>query len=166
MRVVLIGFMGSGKSTIAPILGRIVGIPAVDLDIVVASQAGFSSIAAFVDAKGMDAFRSKEEEVVKTLLTRREYILACGGGTFEPAESQEALKASGATVMYLKTSFASVERRIPDPASRPLLRDREKAQALFNSRRDHYAALAHHTIDTDDLSPEQVTYEIAAILGS
>jgi shikimate kinase len=166
MRVVLIGFMGSGKSTVAPILGRIVGLPTVDLDIVVASQAGFSSIAAFVDARGMEAFREKEEDVIKELLTRREYVLACGGGTFERAESQEALKASGATVIYLKTGFGSVERRIPDPSSRPLLRDRERAKVLFDDRQKHYASLAHHTIETDDLSPEQVTYEIAAILGS
>lgn len=166
MLITLTGFMGSGKTTVGKVLADFLGCPFYDLDALVVKKAGRSIPEIFADG-GEAAFRTLEAKVLRQAVEKyaeSTAILSLGGGTLgTPASAR--LVAEKTTCIYLRASLDTLAARLaPEAAGRPLLRGapdlRERIAALLAGREDVYASIAHVTVDTDGLSPEQIADEI------
>ncbi len=155
--IVLVGFMGAGKSTIGPLVAAATGLPFLDTDDVIIERAG-ESIAEIFQSRGEQAFRSLERSVVLETLGGADGVVALGGGA--AADPQIATALEGHEVVYLEVSWDDVRRRIGDDPARPLLRGRDP-EALLASRRRSYERVASMTVATSGRSPEEIAAHIA-----
>jgi shikimate kinase len=147
--------MGSGKSAVARVLGRLTGLRVVSTDAAVEALAGKPIARIFAD-DGEAAFRALERRVVGTLPWPA--VVDLGGGAFCDARSAERLLATS-RVVFLDVSTAEAARRIGEGAGRPLARDWARLAAL---RLPLYRR-AHLTVRVDGLTPEAVA---ARVLGA
>jgi shikimate kinase/3-dehydroquinate synthase len=137
--IVLVGFMGSGKTTAARALGAALGLPPVDSDHELERRLG-EPIESFFDRHGEAAFRAREEEVALELLERQPHgVLALGGGALGSERVREALAPH--TVVYLEVAPADAWRRASGKG-RPLARDESGFAALHEQRRPVYESVA------------------------
>lgn len=169
-RVVLVGPPGSGKSTVARSLARVLGVTARDTDDDVERTAGKPIREVFVD-DGEPRFRELEREAVATALATHDGVLALGGGAVLDPDTQTLLVhyiAGGGVVVFLDVSLAHAAPRVGFNQSRPLLLGNPRAQwqGLMEHRRPIYRQVATMVVDTDARTPEQVVAEIAAALGA
>ncbi len=159
--IVLVGFMGAGKSTIGRLLADRLGLPFTDTDPVIEQRAG-RPISQIFATEGEPAFRALEHEVIADLLDGPDAVLALGGGAAEHPGTQALLKA--AEVVYLEVSYEDAMARIGGDAARPLL-----AQAGLRDRYEHrlgvYAAVATLTVPTTAADPDTITEHILASLA-
>jgi shikimate kinase len=157
-RIVLIGFMGAGKSTVGPILAERLGWRFFDADRELESEAG-ATIADLFSSLGEPAFRRLEAQVVARLCAKTATVLALGGGAIETESTRTLLANSPDTcVIFLQASLEVLIDRCeqqPDAAVRPVLRQREALQHRFYARLPHYRS-AHLTLDTEGLDPGAV----------
>ncbi len=163
--VVLIGFMGTGKSSCGRMLASRLGCAFIDLDKYIESKENMSVSEIFAE-KGESYFREREREAVREVVQRKGAVLATGGGTVKDKENLRLLKERGVLVC-LTADIESILRRTERRGERPMLDrqgDRKKAvEELLESRREVYAC-ADYTVDTSQLSPMQVTEEIVDFL--
>lgn len=157
-RVVLVGFMASGKSTVGRHLAKRLGWRFSDMDESIAASAG-RSISELFAAEGEAAFRAREANEAQRLLGERQVVVASGGGAFAEAGTRELLRTNAFTV-YLQCALAEIERRIGDGARRPLARNRGIIPDLLKAREDAYA-MADWRIDTTSVDAATVARRIA-----
>jgi len=143
-KVYLVGFMGSGKTTLARALGRRLGWRVVDLDEEIERREG-RTVAQVFAQDGEPYFRRVEREVLLAFLPARNVIVATGGGTFIQPANRTDIMADGLTV-WLDAPFSRIVDRVPSDGRRPLAADRDAFAALFEGRRAVYR-LAHLRID-------------------
>lgn len=160
--LILIGFMGSGKTTIGQALSKQWGFGYIDLDELIEEQENMS-IRDIFSKKGEEYFRSLETKTLKLLVrTSKRNIICTGGGTPLRDENRKLLKRLG-YVVYLKTSPKTVIERLKDDTSRPLLQrpDKEKAvHELMEQRRKIYQKQAYLTVITDGKTIDEIIDEI------
>lgn len=156
--IVLVGFMGAGKSTVGRLLATRLGLPFTDVDEVVERTAGMS-IAALWERFGEAGFRERERSAGLAALGGPDGVVALGGGALGDPGVASAL--GGATVVHLDVSPEEALARVGDGAARPLLATTDPA-VLLQQRRPGYAAAAGVTVTTDGRAPEEVADEIAA----
>jgi shikimate kinase len=163
-RIVLTGFMGSGKSTAGPLLAERLGWRFVDADDVIEAAAGMR-IAEIFARQGEDAFRRLEGETIARLAAEDGLVLALGGGAIEAAETREMLLNSpGTLLVHLEVELATTLTRCGGTEGmRPVLADQANLAARYERRLPLYQ-LAHVSIATDALTPEQVVEAVAASL--
>jgi shikimate kinase len=157
--VVLIGFMGSGKSTVGPLVARRLGWTFVDLDAEVEADQG-RRVADIFSALGEAEFRRAERAAAERVTARTRVVVAAGGGAFTQAATRAALQ-KGALTVWLRCAPDALLTRIPADGSRPLAANRATIGALLLSRETDYA-LADLTVDTTRTPPEVVASVIAA----
>ncbi len=159
--LVLIGYRGTGKSTIARLLAQRTGWPVVSLDQEIVRAAGIA-IPEIVERFGWPRFREMEREQVAALATGARRILDCGGGVVEDARNVSALKEGGFCVL-LTAEIATIAARIGGDANRPSLTGRsivdEIAEKLVQ-RGPLYQAAADLVVATDHARPAQTADEI------
>jgi shikimate kinase len=165
--IYLIGFSGTGKSTIAQRVADQLSWPAFDLDRVIAERSGMTIPAIFA-AEGESGFRLRESEALRAVSEAATFVVATGGGA-PLREENRRLMASTGWVITLEarpeTLGARIQRqlrRADDDAIRPLLdaaSPLDQIRALKQSRQSIYA-LADWTVHTDRLTPEQVAAEV------
>jgi len=143
-KLYLVGFMGSGKSTVARALGRRLGWRAIDLDDEIERREGRSVSQVFAQ-HGEPYFRKVEREVLLALLPARHVIIATGGGTFIQPANRADILADGVTA-WLDAPFTHIVERVPSDGRRPLAADRDAFASLFEERRAVYRQ-AHVRID-------------------
>ncbi|HEV2323883.1 MAG TPA: shikimate kinase [Terracidiphilus sp.] len=155
-RIVLTGFMGSGKSTAGPLLAARLGRRFVDADDVIEAEAG-ARIAEIFVREGEAAFRRREREAIAQLACQDGLVLALGGGAIETAETREMLLNSpGTLLVHLQVELETTLKRCGGTESaRPVLADEANLAARYARRLPLYQ-LAHVSIATDALTPEQV----------
>ena len=158
--IVLIGFMGAGKTTVGSLLADRLGTPFVDTDREIERVAG-ARVAEIFSTQGEAAFRELERDVVAATLERKDAVIALGGGALGDPASRAALE--WADVVLLDVSFGEAMRRVGQDASRPLLQG--DAKALYDERQATYRRAARISIDTDGRGPDEIVDEIAARLG-
>ena len=167
--IILVGFMASGKSRVGRILSQRTGMPLVDADTVIVERAGKSIERIFAD-EGEAAFRALERAVISDLCSRSGQVISAGGGAFvDPANRREML--SGGTVFCLQARPETIYQRLKadndsGQAVRPLLAGPdplERIRELLAQRAEAYGR-AHHCIDTDELTPEEVAEQILILL--
>lgn len=169
-RVVLIGPPGSGKSTVAAHVARMLGVQPRDTDRDVEAAAGKPISDVFID-DGEAAFRALEHSAVLAALAAHRGVLALGGGAVLHPETQAALHAyrnAGGVVVFLDVSLAAAAPRVGFNTSRPLLLGNPRArwQQLMDERRAVYEELATVRVLTDGATPSEVAEQIrAAVLA-
>lgn len=159
-KIVLIGFMASGKSAIAKLLAPQLGWKAHHLDDDIVSKSGLPSVAAIFKEHGEGFFRDLESSVAHSLQGAQRVVIATGGGIITRASNIEALKSNGGIVVYLRTAFETITQRAGDTSSRPLFADRASALQLYMKRLPIYESFADIIVDTDDRSEEEVCAEV------
>jgi shikimate kinase len=161
-RIILIGPMGSGKSTVGVSLAAHLGLPARDTDLMIVEQTGRQISDIFIE-DGEDEFRVLEKIILRSALLEDGAVLSLGGGACLYFDAQSALRASGSFIVYLKISLAQVASRVGFNRDRPLLFGSPRAQwqSLMNERAPIYESIASYTVDVDGRSIEEITQEIS-----
>ncbi|MCW0953842.1 shikimate kinase [Weissella ceti] len=159
-KLILIGFMGAGKTTTAELLSQQLNVPMLDTDVMIAEETGQTPGEIF-SAKGETAFRMLEKNIVQKAL-QQEGILATGGGVVETTVNRERLYDNPAPVYYLSGGFGQTMERIVDDMDRPILRNSSLSEigVLWRSRLPKYEAAANVTIHTDGKTPQEIVSEI------
>ena len=166
--VVLVGFMGSGKSSVGRLLAGRLRRPFRDLDQIIESTSG-QSVQQIFKLQGEVAFRAKERAALREVLNSSEpIVLAVGGGTFSDASNRETLR--DAMTVYLETSVEEILSRIgagEEKKKRPMLRGPsvEDTVARLFARREVDYQQASERVMTDGRSVEEVTEHIVSELG-
>lgn len=157
MAKVLLGFMGSGKTTIA----RKLDSDFVDMDALLVDRLGMP-IARFFEEKGEAAFRQLEEEVLADLL-KTDKVISTGGGIVISPRNRALLKHNTDNI-YLKADFETLYQRISADKDnqRPLFlnNSKEDLEAIFNERQIWYEEVASQIVDVSGLSPEEIIEEL------
>lgn len=155
--ICLVGFMGSGKSTVGKLLAERLGWTFVDLDEEIARSAG-RSIPDIFEADGEPRFRELEqaalEEQCNLAQRGRARVVALGGGAFVNPETREKLELGGVSI-WLDCPVERLWPRVEGLADRPLARDRGQFERLYQQRLEHYR-LTDFTIPADTDEPAQV----------
>jgi shikimate kinase len=159
-RVVLVGPMGAGKSTVAALLAQRWGAAARDTDADVEAAEGRTISDIFVD-DGEARFRALEQAAVSRALVEHDGVLALGGGAVLDERTRAAL--AGHCVVFLRVGLADAVKRVGLGSSRPLLLGgvRGRVKALLDERTPVYESVATSVVDTDDRPAEAVADEVA-----
>ncbi len=155
-RIVLTGFMGSGKTTVGALLAQRLGWRFVDVDDVIAAEAG-CSIAEIFSREGEAAFRQRERATIAHLAAGDELVLALGGGAIEDAQTRKRLHSTpGAALVHLEVALATTLARCRGTEDlRPILADQANLAARYQRRLPLYRT-AHVSIPVDTMTPDQV----------
>jgi len=162
--IVLIGFMGAGKTSVGRALADTAGMELVDTDLLVEARAG-RAIAEIFEADGEEAFRALESDAVQEAASAPGRVIACGGGAVLRLVNQRALREAG-DVVYLRASPHALRGRLDGDDGRPLLRDPGAFDRLLAERAPAYEAAADVIVDTDERTPDEIAHEILARVGS
>ncbi|AZO81697.1 shikimate kinase [Bosea sp. Tri-49] len=159
--VVLVGMMGSGKSSVGKRLGARLGLPFVDADTEIETAAGMTIPEIFAQ-RGESEFRDGERRVISRILaTRAPLVLATGGGAFMNADTRARIAELGVSI-WLKAEFDVLMRRVRKRSNRPLLQttDPEATMHRMLAEREPVYALADITLISRD-DPHEVVVEDA-----
>ena len=161
MKIVITGFMGSGKSRLARGLARRLNLEMVDLDDRVTEREGRSP-AQLIDDEGEEAFRSIESDVLRELLeTDGTRVIALGGGAWIVEANRDLINEFGCLSVWLDAPFELCWARIKaSDEDRPLGRTREQAKALYDLRRPVYQLAKIHVQSTGEVDLELVLARI------
>jgi shikimate kinase len=161
-RIILIGPMGSGKTTVGARLASDLSLTFKDTDQMIESQSGRAISDIFIE-DGEEAFRALEKIILRSGLLEDGTVLSLGGGACISIDAQSALRASGSFIVYLKISLSQVSSRVGFNQGRPLLMGNPRAQwqALMNDRAPIYEGIASYICDVDGKSVDELVSEIA-----
>ncbi len=169
MVITLIGYRGSGKTTVARHLASRLGMPWIDSDDLIEQRAG-CSIQDIFARDGEAGFRRMESDVIRELTGRESLVLATGGGAVLSETNRQRLKQAG-PVVWLQASVQNLVARIGQDSRtagrRPSLTGRsvtEEVSAVLESRRKFYEDAATFTVSTDGRSTEDVAEQICRLL--
>lgn len=163
-RVILIGPMGAGKTTVAGLLAERWGTAVRDTDADVETAAGRSIAEIFVDSGEAD-FRALERTAVKLAVAEHDGVLALGGGAVLDESTRELL--TDQTVVFLRVGLSAAVKRVGLGSGRPLLLGnvRSRIKTLLDERTPIYESLATHVVETDGRPPAEVADEVVAALA-
>ena len=165
-RIVLTGFMGSGKSTVGPLLAQRLGWTFIDLDDVIEAEAG-ATIAELFARHGEPAFRTREHETIASLAATDALVLALGGGAIEHPTTRSLLLAGpGTLLVHLEVELATTLARCSGTEHiRPVFADQANLAARYQRRLPLYRT-AHVSIAVDTLTPDEVVDAILQTAGT
>jgi 3-dehydroquinate synthase len=159
--IVLIGFMGAGKTTTGRLLAERLGLPFFDTDALIAGRAG-RSISDLFSEHGEATLRTMEREIVAEALTGPDAVVSLGGGAITDPTTCAALEWH--TVIHLDVDYPQAMRRVGHDPGRPMLHFADP-RALFDARAPIYARLATHVVDMNDTTTEDAVEEIVRVTG-
>ena len=164
-RIVLTGFMGSGKTTLGPLLAARLSWSFIDADDVIEAEAG-ATIAELFARHGEAAFRERERATIARLAAGDSLVLALGGGAIEHHATRDLLLTAPETLLiHLEVELATtLERCAGTELARPILADQANLAARYQRRLPLYR-MAHVSIPVDALFPEQIVEQILSAFG-
>jgi shikimate kinase len=164
--VLLVGFMGAGKTTVGRELERTLQWCFYDLDALIEARTG-SSVATLFAEQGEPAFRKLELQSLRELLDSLEdepAVIALGGGAFAQESIRQTIRDRSATVVFLHVDLDEAVRRCASaPGTRPLMRDANQMNLLYEERLPFYRT-AHFQVQTGGKLPSEIAQEIASKL--
>lgn len=160
-RIVLVGFMGAGKSAVGVRLARRLGYRFEDMDRRIEERTG-RTIAALFEEQGEEAFREEERREAAALARLDRRVVAAGGGAFA-REPTRALLREGAFTVWLRCDLETLLGRIPADGTRPLAGNRDIMRALLAEREPSYR-LADATVHTSGATPREVAERIVDLI--
>lgn len=166
MNIVLIGYRGTGKSTVGRLLAARLGRELVSTDAEIVKRAQ-RTIPEIVAQQGWDYFRDLESDICRELASRDHLVIDTGGGAILRAQNVEALKKDG-TVFWLTASIKTIAKRIGSDKQRPSLTETksfvDEIQDVLGERTPKYQAAADHIIATDDRSINQLVETLLTLV--
>lgn len=164
-RIVLTGFMGSGKSTVGPLVAARLGWRFIDVDDVIEAEAGMP-IAEIFARHGEPYFREQEHAVISQLAAQDNLVLALGGGAVETEATRTLLAAGeGTLLVHLEVQLATTLTRCGGTeGTRPVLADQANLAKRYERRLPLYR-MAHISVIVDDLTPDEVAAAIVRAAG-
>ena len=156
-RIVLVGFMGAGKTTVGAALARRLGWEFRDLDRWIEDRHGMP-VAEIFRRHGEPFFREEERRAARAAAQLHRHVVAAGGGAFA-TDATRALLQKGAVTVWLRCAFGTLWRRLPKGGSRPLAADRGRMRQLL-AEREPSSRRADHEVDTSRAAPEEVARRI------
>ncbi len=162
--LVLVGMMGSGKTSVGKRLAQRLGLPFVDADTAIETAAGMTIPEIFAN-RGEPDFRAGEKRVIARLLLQERQVLATGGGAFMSEETRAAISDQGISI-WLQADHEVLIRRVRKRANRPLMQTQDPEATMRNllSVREPVYALADITIQSRDEPHDSVVDDIVAAL--
>lgn len=164
--IVLIGYMGSGKSTVGRKAARAVEFNFLDTDALIEQEEGMT-IAKLFEEKGEAYFREKETETIKRLIAGEKGNIIATGGGLPMKEGNAALLKELGTVIYLKAETETLVKRLSNDTVRPMLKNgdlKEKIETMLAVRGPVYEACADLILQTDDMSFYEIICHIEKLL--
>lgn len=159
--IALIGFMGSGKTTVGPLLAESLGVAFVDLDEVAVERAGMSVEEVFA-AEGEAGWRRQERDALLEVVEDRPLVLGCGGGVVLSQENRRTLQEHY-MIVYLSASTDTLAKRLAGSTGRPLLdvpEPKKQLERLSAQRLSVYEGVADIIVSTDARAPSEIAIEI------
>ena len=167
MNIVLIGYRGTGKSVVGELLSSHLNMQCIGMDAEIVKKTRMS-IPDIVNQYGWSRFREIESELVQDLAGLDNIIIDTGGGVIERSENINALQANS-RIIWLKASADVIVSRIQEDTERPALTSgktfTEEVKEVLEQRIPKYRSAAQYEIDTDELTPQQVTDRVIEILS-
>lgn len=167
--VILIGYRGSGKSIVGPLLAERLGLPFFDTDRQIAERGG-RTITEIFESDSEQAFRDHERAVIAEVCNRDPHVIAVGGGAVVDDQNISAMRQAGA-IIWLTAMASTLWKRIAADSKsqnqRPDLTPEggsSEIEKLSKGRRARYQAIADLELDTDQLTPSMVTDQVAGWL--
>lgn len=158
----LIGMMGSGKTTVAPLVAAALGREWVDADVEIERHTGSTVAELFADSE--ERFRAAEVDAITALATGHA-VVATGGGVVTTAAA--AIMSDSGVVVWLRASIETLSGRLGEGSDRPLLTDSAAGlERIEAHRRQRYANLADVVVDTDDFAPSEVAELVVKALAT
>jgi len=168
MNIILIGYRGTGKSTVAKILGQRLGRKVISTDAEIVKEAK-QSIPHIVEQFGWDHFRELETQMCRKLQDQTNLIIDTGGGLILKEENVKILKANG-KIFWLTADVPTIVKRISGDTQRPSLSGTktfvEEIEDILKERTPKYQAAADHVIPTDRTSPHQIADSILSLIAT
>lgn len=155
--VILIGPMGSGKTTVGKVLAPRLGLEFIDLDQQIEARCGVD-VSLIFEIEGEQGFRAREHAMLAELSARKGMLLATGGGSVLDPANRDLLRSAG-LVVWLQTDVDQQLRRLARDQRRPLLRApdrRARLEKLAAERDPLYRACAHQVVRSADISPSRM----------
>ncbi len=156
--IYLVGFMGSGKTTVGALLAEQLDWPFSDLDQII-EESQKTSISEIFETKGGQYFRKLEHAALKGIIHKKPAVVALGGGTVIQAENRKLIYEAEGITIWLEVSFEVLWSRCANLKHRPLARDRTSFRRLFQERLPVYQK-SEFCLTTDHLSSRQVVKKI------
>lgn len=164
--VILVGMMGSGKSTVGKLVADRTGREFIDLDAMIEKRAGKKIVDIFEEA-GEEGFRDLETETLEDVASATHAVIATGGGVVIRPENRRILQDLG-IVVWLDAPPEELLRRIGDDESRPMLHGQnplKRLERLLSDRRGFYADASHIHLDTTELTPDEIADRVGLELS-
>lgn len=164
MQLILVGFMGSGKTSVSQLIGQKLNVPVLDLDQVIVKQAGKTIPEIFAE-DGESAFREIEHQALESI-SEFDGILATGGGTPLRKDNRELIKDADALVIKLQADAGVIYDRLKNQSGRPLGDglNVDSIETMQEKREQAYDDCMDMVIDTDNLTVAEIADEIIAIM--
>lgn len=165
--VILIGFMGAGKTSVGTLYSQKHGLDFIDTDQMIEETEGMT-VSRIFEEKGEEAFRRMETGLLERLTRKgKAALISAGGGLPLREENRKLLKGLG-TVVYLDVSAETVLSRLKGDTTRPLLMGdhvKEKVENMLKARGPIYEEASHVKIDVNNKGPEEIVSEIDHFIG-
>lgn len=164
--ILLIGFMGTGKTSVSKELKKLTNLPEIDMDKYIVEKENKSITDIFAES-GEEYFRKVETECLKEILENKGVIVSCGGGVVVKDENVSCMKDKG-TIVLLTAKPETVYNRVKDCTDRPILNGNmsvEYIESLMGKRRERYLGVADVIIETDHKTVREVAEEIISKIG-
>ena len=163
--MVLVGFMGTGKTTVGALLAERLGWRFVDLDEAIEQRVGMS-IPELFESQGEAAFRSLESEMVGELAAQAGWVISCGGGIVKNPNNIAVLEASGSMVC-LTAEAETILERVGDDTHRPLLAGADRLQRIRDLLAERAAMYEQfeRQVPTDGLQPDEIVDAVIAVVS-
>ncbi len=165
--IILVGYMGCGKTSVGKKISILEGLKFIDSDKAI-EKIHNETIPKIFETKGEKVFREYETEYLKTLKDENEtFVLSCGGGIVTTKENIPLLKELG-TVIFLETSAEAILKRLEDDHSRPLLKGgnrEEKVKNMLEIRTPMYMEAADKVVTTDGHGVKEIAEEVIKIVS-
>jgi shikimate kinase len=159
-KIILIGFMGSGKSSVAINLANALNYEMAEADKLIIEASGCKNISEIFELKGESYFRDLETCIAESLKDASHTVISTGGGVIGRPQNMAYLTANGGLTVFLDVALDEVFKRVRDVSNRPLLGDPAQARRLYEERLPVYRSYADLIIKTDNKTVGEISDEI------
>lgn len=160
MKIILIGFMGSGKSSVAKQLSRILNLPMLEMDELVLQKTLTNCMQEVFEKGGEFLLRETELAIAQEFAVKDHRVISTGGGVVLNKIILDYLKKPNGKIFFLNASFQTIAFRLKEDVKRPLFKNIGEAESLYHFRQPLYLKYADHIIEVDTKSIEKIAQEI------
>lgn len=161
MKIILIGFMGAGKSSTAKMLGHLLRMPIIEMDDLVLQKTHARNMHEVFSRGGELLLRENEIAIAQEYASTDNHIVSTGAGVVLNKIVLDYLKMPSGKTIFLNASFQTIAERLVGDTERPLFQNIPEAKSLYHFRLPLYMKYADHIVEVDNKSVEEIAHEIA-----